>query len=1163
MTDHKARYQDTIQRQYAVSSPQTSAWVTANAGTGKTHVLTQRVTRLLLSGARPDRLLCLTFTKAAASEMANRLYKTLSHWAVCPELELKESLYEFTGETLSKSMVNPARRLFAQALETPGGLKIQTVHAFCERLLKLFPVESDVHPGFSVLDDIDAEQLLRSAHDEVIASMGKATGDLQLVLELLIEHVPSGDFLRLVKQMLALMNDELNEREEIHFQSEVGVSDLYKFAISDTIQQPLADWAQRLNTGSANDTKRAKIILDFQISSRNQADFDQYTRAFVTTEGDATKNLATKKLQSDFPDLEPQLRLEQQRILNILDQVKVARIEERTNALQYLTSLIVKRYQEKKKARGALDYNDLIGRTKTLLQSSQSAQWVLYKLDGGIDHILVDEAQDTSPDQWSVIASLASEFFTGLSAREDRSLVDRTIFAVGDEKQSIYSFQGADPAKFHEMRQVFFEYSQHSEKKWNAEDLMLSFRSTPEVLGVVDETFADDEIARCLSPEGDKIEHAPFRSEEPGLVELWPLIEPSENPDVNPWDAPLDQETADAPHSILARQIAHTIKTWLESGELLASQNRPIRPSDILILVGRRKVFFEEMIRELKRRNIPVAGADRLKLTEHIAVMDLMALGQFALLPEDDLTLATLLRSPFLNLAEEDLFNLSYNRNGSLWSELSRRAKVEPETIWSKIGAYLDSIRRSVDTIPPFEFFKLVLERPIVNSLDREEKNAWQALYSRLGPDAEDPIKEFLNLALSFEQSHLTGMQAFLAWLELGQIELKREMDQNKDEVRIMTVHGAKGLQSRIVFLPDTCQMPDGKQDSGFVKNEKGKVFWVGAKKNHTAQTKPLGNIQSQEREAEYHRLLYVAMTRAQDRLYISGYKGQKSLADNCWYNLVNRAMNKIAIPVEQPNGFECLRFELEQTRQEHPKEQPKKQNQELTGTGQAELKLGELPQFLSRTIDSRQKERAVLSPSRMGVEDKKQSFDRVISPLEDGNERRFLFGRITHKLLEFLPDIPISQRENLGRSYLNTHFESGLTENEKATLLQETLKVMSTKDFAPIFAQTSRAEVPIIGVLETQSGPKTISGQVDRLVVEANAVTVIDYKTNRPPPERVEDLEQIYVNQMALYWGVLRQIFSDRMVRCALLWTDGPRIMEIPENLLRAALEKIQLASA
>ncbi|MEQ8937017.1 MAG: UvrD-helicase domain-containing protein, partial [Amphiplicatus sp.] len=524
-----------------------------------------------------------------------------------------------------------------------------------------------------------------------------------------------------------------------------------------------------------------------------------YVLLFLTQEGKprADRSLATQAALKTDPSILDIQHREQERILAVIERLKAHRLAEATQALLILGHALIETYERLKHERVLLDYDDLILTARNLLRAENNVPWVHFKLDGGLDHILIDEAQDTSPAQWDIVSYLAAEFFSGLGARD----ATRTIFAVGDEKQSIFSFQGADPDAFDAMRKYFSTHCEDAGQRLDPLELAMSFRSVPDVLQAVDHVFAQDAARAGLSVRERPIRHQPSRTGQAGLVELWPTMKPEDAEETDPWDAPLDQLSSESPQTRLAKRIAGQIRGWLDEKESLPATGKPIQPGDIMILVRQRTQFAETMIRCLKELRIPVAGADRMVLTEHIAVMDLIALGQFVLLPEDDLTLATILKSPLIGLTDDDLLALAYDRPGALWTELQRRRTDEP---FCEAYAILASLRAEADYLPPFEFYGHVLD-----GLDGRHK-----ILARLGPDAADPLDEFMAAAIFFEREHVASLQGFLHWLVAGRTEIKRNLEQGRDEVRVMTVHGAKGLQAKVVFLPDTCAVPGARQDS-------------------------------------------------------------------------------------------------------------------------------------------------------------------------------------------------------------------------------------------------------------------------------------------------------------------------------------------------------------
>ena len=815
--------QEIDRNQGLASDPEISAWVSANAGTGKTTVLVNRVLRLLLfrdpsRGAytRPEAILCLTYTKAAAAEMENRLFSVLSGWSVKPEKELAGALKDLRGRPASPEDMVRARQLFATALDTKGGLKFQTIHAFCERLLHRFPLEAGVPADFKVVADQEQRALRDTAIDIVLAravrdrdgALGQAlleivsaTGEERFrdIIDAALGH--RAEFLQMVRLADAFGN--LAEAEgqgvarALGAEMHTSVSDL-DAAMAGVLSDAQID--AMLTDLPAEKTTEQNLLAALQRAKGQdlpELRADALRKALLTQTQEPRKTILTKPVREAFPEHYQCLVAAQDRLVALAREKAALEIATATGALLELSDAIIQVYESLKRVRAVLDYDDLIIMTVRLLESSTAAAWVLYKLDYGIDHILVDEAQDTSPMQWRVIDALAGEFFTGEGARETA----RTLFAVGDEKQSIYSFQGADPDSFATHGQKFERGARAAAAQFRPVPLTVSFRSTEPVLQTVDQVFVREKARDGMSWAGAPVVHKAIREKQPGLVEMWTVELPEDRTPAHPMHPNEEMPTAPHTRDKLAQRIARTIRHWLDHGEYLPSQRRPVRPGDILILVRTRDELVTNLIRALKSRGIPVAGADRMRLTEQLAVMDLIALGDFVLMPEDDLSLACILKSPLIGFDDDDLFDIAYERPGALWDALRRKAQGVAR--YEPAAAQLTDWLRRADNEPPYEFFTRVLEE--------NQMRMRLALIARLGPDAGDAIDEFLNLALEYEQVAPPSLQGFLDWLRRAESEVKRDMEQRRDEVRIMTVHGAKGLESNIVILPDTCKPPTGR----------------------------------------------------------------------------------------------------------------------------------------------------------------------------------------------------------------------------------------------------------------------------------------------------------------------------------------------------------------
>ncbi|NUB23069.1 double-strand break repair helicase AddA, partial [Azospirillum formosense] len=901
--------------------PLSSVWVGASAGSGKTKVLTDRVLRLMLSGTAPARILCLTFTKAAAAEMSIRINRTLGIWATLPDEGLEDRLADLCGERPSAETRTIARRLFAQVVDCPGGMKIQTIHAFCQSLLRRFPLEAGLAPHFEVMDERTAAGLLTEARDEVLhagraapdSPLGKAMARLTAELnaeefaDILAELASErGRIQRLFESFHGLDGAVDAVHEALDVPPGITEAAILREACADHAFDGtgLRDACRALSTGSKTDEERGVGIQSWldAADSRVRA-FQIYARHFLTAEGGARKTLITKKPATAFPAALTALEREAERLVSLMKRVRSAGVAASTTALLTLAESLLSAYEAKKKAKALLDYDDLILSANALLRGKDgvpAVPWVLFKLDGGLDHILIDEAQDTNPEQWQVVGSIAEEFFAGLSAR-DGGETTRTVFAVGDEKQSIFSFQRADPAEFARMRRHFQTRAKAAERDWHAVALDMSFRSTATVLQTVDAVFgldgAKDGVASETSP---VIRHRAFRRGHAGLVELWPPVKPAEAADPPAWAPPVEREAADSPSARLAAVIADTIRDWTHRGESLESRGRPIQPGDVMVLVRRRTAFVTELVRALKDRAVPVAGVDRMVLTEQLAVMDLMALCEFLLLPEDDLTLATVLKGPLIGLTEDQLFDLAHGRRGTLWRALV--AKAEDDPAYRPARRYLGAQLARTDFLAPYELFAGLLAAPCPADPDGSGR---RALLKRLGPDAQDPLDEFLAVCLAFEKTEPPSLQNFLAWLAASEAEIKRELEQGGGRVRIMTVHGSKGLQAPIVFLPDTLGTPTQSPPILWPDEGCAVPLFAARRSQEDALCAEARARANRRRDQEYRRLLYVALTRAEDRLYVCGYQGKKEPSEACWYKLVEAAMGEIGVP--HPFDFSTL----------------------------------------------------------------------------------------------------------------------------------------------------------------------------------------------------------------------------------------------------------------
>lgn len=1122
-------------RQIAAADPERSVFVSANAGSGKTHVLVQRVINLLLRGADPAKILCVTFTKAAAATMATRVFETLAGWTMLADAALDAKIKLATGKSPDAAQRAAARRLFANALETPGGLKVQTIHAFCTRLLHQFPFEADVAARFEVLDETATSQLLNELTLEVLLDgASHPDGALGKALAVAITNAADITFKEVIAETIGkrdLITEWINRAGGIE-QAIDELTRTFGLASGDSVQAveneylsasliSRSEWPELIgvfSTGSKTDKERADS-LSAALRSAGREQIEQYLDVFCTAERKGRASVLTKKLADASPQWTERLSAEKDRVCKLIAREFALRARDRSAALITVAAEVIKRYGAEKDRRGLLDYEDLIDRTLTLLRDastkSTAAAWVLYKLDLGIDHVLVDEAQDTSDKQWEIIKILVAEFLPG-GAREN---VKRTLFAVGDEKQSIFSFQGAVPHKFAEMRNHFRALHETSDVVFAVEKLDFSFRSAVGVLNAVDAVFGQPAAFRGLTADPTWTVHRALPDAMPGEVEIWDLIGPDEKEaGKEGWDAPFDTTSETSPSVKLAAKIARRVKDWIAHGT---------PPRDVLILVRQRGPMFEAVIRALKQAQIEVAGADRLVLTEHIAIMDLLVLGDAVLLPGDDLALATVLKSPLFGLDEEKLFALAYQRKGPLWSALRSKAGEDPA--FAAASAAFDLLAEKARTLSPFEFYAHVLGAG----------RGRARILARLGTEASDPLNEFLNLALAYEQRETPSLQGFLNWIRAAQSEVKRDMEIARDEVRVMTVHGAKGLEAKNVILIDhTTTRPEGAHPPRLLTvpvadapPHATALIWGVAKDKDAG---PMAQARVQAIDAvcdEYRRLLYVGLTRAAERLLVCGAKGINRAPQGCWHDLVLSALQPMSEEDSDTDG-KIWRFRKgTPTQADGASRPPKKQIA--------------LPSWLASNAPTAPPAPMIVRPS--------DAADHEPVSVGAGNTREaaLLRGTLAHRLLQSLPDVPAPRREKVAREFLSRR-GGKLSPDQRSALLREVLRLVENKEFAELFAPGSRAEVPIVGKL---SEGVLVSGQIDRLSVTEDTVLIADFKTNRAPPRRIEEVPGPYVEQLAAYRAVLRKLYPDRPVRAALIWTEVPDLMELSADLLDHAL--------
>ncbi|PIE14959.1 MAG: double-strand break repair helicase AddA [Rhodobacterales bacterium] len=1112
------RRNEATEMQVRAATPGASTWLSANAGSGKTRVLTDRVARLLLDGVSPQHILCLTYTTAAASEMQNRLFKRLGVWAMQGTDELTAELRELGFEhDINTEELQNARRLFARAIETPGGLKIQTIHSFCASLLRRFPLEAGVSPQFKEMDERTSKLLRANIVEEM------AEGEDVSAIEAIAAYHYDSD--------LDKLTSEIAKYREL-FGGGTSVDDIWKiFGLkagfnAESIHKAVLLGGERellksvlpyLENGKATDVKAAGKIREALRKPDQAGLVEGLELAFLTQAGIVSKRgTPTKDVALDLGDLFDPLEKLKARIEEGKNLKNSLYSAEKTLALYKFANRFLPLYAEQKQQKGWLDFDDLILLTAKLLNNPAVAQWVLFRLDGGINHILVDEAQDTSPQQWHVIERLAQEFSAGEGTHSGQP---RTIFVVGDEKQSIYSFQGADPDEFDRMKRHFAQKLAEAHTPLNELQLTYSFRSAEPIMRLVDCTFQNRDGLDFAS----NTKHIAFKEQMPGRVDHWPMIAKSDAAEQKEWYDPTDMLANNNEKIILARQVAENIRKLCDNGDLIPQEignsgkyeMRPVTEGDFLILVrNRRSGLFQEIIRACKSAGLAIAGADRLKIGGELAVKDLTALLSFLATPEDDLSLAAVLRSPLFDWDEQALFDLAHKREkGSfLWAALRNQDRHQDDL------EILNDLRKHADFLRPYELLERVLTR------FEGRKN----LLARLGAEAEDGIDALLDQAMNYERLSIPSLTGFITWMQTEEVEIKRQMDSGSNQIRVMTVHGAKGLESPIVILPDTAEWPLRIRGEIY-QTDAGPVWQVTADKSPEIVSNTR-DIMRQNQKRERMRLLYVAMTRAEKWLIICGAGTDKN--GQSWHGITKSGMETAGAVQHSFDNGPGLR--LQSGDWTGPLAEAKPDSEQATAT---------LPDWALQPAETPARPAKALSPSDLGGAKAIYNDDQGLS-----EEQAMQRGSRIHVLLEHLPNHPRPDWPQLAKNMLPDCDEAAFND-----IFNEVHVVLTHPDLAFIFAPGTLSEVPVFARPEAVNG-QSVYGEVDRLVISEDHILIVDFKSNAVVPATEQDVPDGILRQMGAYKAMLEMVYPNHRIETAILWTNNASLMRLAPETVNAA---------
>ncbi len=1096
---------EATEHQVRAADPDRSTWLSANAGSGKTRVLTDRVARILLGGAPPERILCLTYTKAAANEMQNRLFRRLGEWSMAPEDQLQNALDQLGVDPASNTpaLRSEARTLFARAIEVPGGLKIQTIHSFCASLLRRFPLEAGVSPQFREMDDRAGRHLI----DQVLEDMSLDRG----VIDTFADELTSDEFSPVLQEMVKHREtlDRLSDGD-VYDAFGVPAENLDDHVLSVAFRPGDRELIEQVCAVLTCHTKTMVTLAGELAHFKPDHDWlGRLAALFLHKGGDDIhlpkfKSLPTPNAAKDLGPLLPAFHDLMQRVSD----AHMARLghdaARRMCAMLSFARVFLPRYAQAKERAGFLDFDDLILGTRALLTNPSVADWVLYRLDGGIDHILVDEAQDTSPAQWDVIRLLAREFTTGQGAHPER---ERTIFVVGDKKQSIYSFQGADPDAFDRMQLHFDQALGHVGQRLWPQELLFSFRSSPALMRLVDLTFLNGAEAGL----GGETLHRAFKSDLPGRIDLYPPIPKGEKSTDAAWYDPVDMPGNDHESVVLARQIADRIGDML--GQPLPDESgrgRPIHAGDFLILVQRRSDLFHEVIRACKARGLPIAGADRLRVGAEIAVRDLTALMSFLATPEDDLALASVLRSPLFGWDEGRLFDLAHPRQGQF---LYAAMRAGSDGYADELGVLQDLLNQA-DFLRPYD----MLERILIRHDGRRK------LLARLGDEAEEGIDAMLTLAMQYEQTEIPDLGGFVDWLATDQVEIKRQAESAGKRIRVMTVHGAKGLEAPIVILPDTAKRRIDIRDA-LLNLPNGGLGWKTPANASPPVLVDARAAQISAQEAERLRLLYVAMTRAKQWLIVAAAGDVGKEPSDSWYNLIARGMERIGA---EPNSDGAMSYRSGDW------------SVASDTDGKTPEPLPALPDWVRQSPAPAPPPETVINPSLL------PGAKTLPGEPGDGSPNAMARGSAIHLLLEHLPGKAKADWPEHARALL-----ADLPAEIAQDALAEAGLVLTSPSLAHVFAPDTLSEVAVTARIGPGQAP--MSGVIDRLIVAPDVVDVIDFKSNTVVPSHPEEVPEGLLRQMAAYEEAVGQIYPGRDIRLSILWIATASLMPISHEIVRS----------
>jgi ATP-dependent helicase/nuclease subunit A len=1080
-----------------------STWVMAHAGSGKTYRLIWRVVGLLLRDVTPESIWCVTYTNAAAAEMDARLIALLKAMHLADDAGLLEMLSGPLPECATAEHIPVARSLFARIQQRPhGGVRFTTMHGLCQWLLRAFPLEAGISEHATLLEPEDATTMRRDAIRQICAAN---LDDASALAHARAHIISVANFDHALAMIEKAIQKQANMQPHFVREPEAMSQDYYgALGIADPdgraalhasfIQHDGVALAPAIamlcESRNANDRAFGALLdqwVHADITARESM-LGAYLGGFLTSTMAPRKRLFTKQSMAEDSAAAGLLRREQQRVYDYAQQRAAYALAEDSVAIQRMAQAASDAYQSSKAAADVLDYDDLLRVAYGLLSSPDMMPWVMHRLDYRLEHLLIDEAQDTSPIQWRMIGALCEEII----AQSEQAGQPKTLFVVGDVKQSIYSFQGAAP---HWLPRMYAELSSRLPHGIERETLDVSYRSSGAVLDWVNALCADADIASSLADQGP-VPHRLHHRDAYGRIECWPTSEATPHAPLAPYHmpvAPIEAQTADA---ALAEQIASELDTRLLGMPL---RGKPLRPGDVMILVRTRTALVGYINAALMRRGIPVAGLDRLRLAEHPAVHDCMALFAWCLQPNDDMALAQLMMSPLLDMSQETLLECAAGRGDiALWEAVQR----DHPAVATQLRAWQEHAREGAYGL-------------LQHVLVRDKKT--RAFSRRMGEDSLNVLDELLLYVQAKDEAHQGHIAHLLHALERESPELKREqhsgVDSEENAVRIMTVHGAKGLQAPLVILADTTRMPSLQQEQLYM-DETG--CWA-ALQSESAYADQWGQLKADKKKAltdEYYRLLYVAATRAADMLVVAG---SGTPAAGCWYEVMARHLRALG-PEKSASGMLYYESGIHQTAGAPPPES---------------RKLLAVPSWLSAPVTFPELPLS-LRPSYVGNEEG-HATDMHVAPQSEGDPQAY--GNCFHALMEWA-DASVNDEEI--QAFARLHAQ------DAERLLREFRALWAAADIAALLSLDAAREQDIRHRTRMNEKEYVFSGQIDRLIIRDTECIILDYKTALAPPST---MPEAYKTQLISYALMMQRALPTHRVRAGLLWTANATLDWLAES--------------